>query len=88
MYEAGTNKTAVALPPTIVPTAGQVPHMLVSGNLFSLSLTHVVYGFTDWLLGGVRMGRGGIRGWIGVALLDVDSASSAFFNAHFIAAML
>lgn len=57
MYEAGTNKTAVALPPTIVPTAGQVPHMLVSGNLFSLSLTHVVYGLTDWLLGGVRMGR-------------------------------
>ena len=38
MYEAGTKQTAMALPQTILPTAmGQVPHMLVSGNIYFLS---------------------------------------------------
>ena len=38
MYEAGTKQTAMALPQTILPTAmGQVPHMLVSGNISCLS---------------------------------------------------
>lgn len=44
MFEAGANKTAVALPPTVLQSAGQYPPMLVSGNLFSLTfirLTHM-----------------------------------------------
>lgn len=42
MYEAASNKTAVALPPQILQTAGQVPHMLVSGKTFSLIVVTVL----------------------------------------------
>lgn len=39
MFEAGAHKTAMAIPPTVLPTAGQYPPMLVSGNFLSRSVT-------------------------------------------------